>query len=109
MSFLRENLGGDLIFVRVTTNAVQTKIGGKFIDEKNQEYLKINVAAVPEKGMANEELIKFLAKKLKIPQSKIEIIRGETSRLKVLKLHRQDNDPKAFPDLARLYLQLLSQ
>lgn len=82
MSFLQ----GDLVFVRVTPNSAQTKISGKFIDEKNQEYLKINVAAVPEDGKANEELIKFLAKKLKIPKSKIEIIRGETARIKVLKV-----------------------
>ncbi len=82
MSFLQ----GDLIFLRVTPNAAQTKISGKFIDEKNQEYLKISVAAVPEDGKANEELIKFLSKLLKIPKSKIEVIRGETSRMKVARV-----------------------
>lgn len=82
MSFLQK----DLIFIRVTPNAGQTRVVGKFTDEKNQEYLKVNVASVPEDGKANEELIKFLAKKLKIPKSQIEIIRGETSRLKVLRI-----------------------
>lgn len=81
MSFLQK----DLIFIRATPGAAQTKISGKFIDEKNQEYLKVSVAAPPEDGKSNEELIKFLSKKLKIPKSKIEIIRGETSRLKVVK------------------------
>lgn len=82
MSFLQK----DLIFIRVTPGAAQSKIGGKFVDEKNQEYLKISIAAPPEDGKANEELIKFLSKKLKIAKSKIEIIRGETSRFKVLRL-----------------------
>jgi len=82
MSFLKQ----DLLFLRITPNAAQTKISGKFIDEKNQEYLKINVAEVPEDGKANEELIKFLSKLLKIPKSKIEMIRGETSRIKVVKI-----------------------
>jgi hypothetical protein len=82
MSFLQK----DLLFVRVTPNSSSTKISGKFVDEKNQEYLKINVAAVPEDGKANEELIKFLAKKLKISKSQIEIIRGETSRIKVARI-----------------------
>lgn len=82
MSFLQK----DLLFVRANPGAAQTKIVGKFVDEKNQEYLKIAVAAQPEDGKANEELIKFLSKKLKIPKSQIEILRGETARIKVLRI-----------------------
>ena len=75
-----------LLHIKVTPNSSQTKISGKFLDEKNQEHIKINLAAVPEDNKANIELIKFLAKTLKIPKSKIEIIRGETSRMKVIKI-----------------------
>ncbi|MBP7709650.1 MAG: DUF167 domain-containing protein [Rickettsiales bacterium] len=75
-----------IFYIKVTPNSSQTKISGKFLDEKNQEYIKINLAAVPEDNKANEELIKFLAKTLKISKSKIEIIRGETSRIKVVKV-----------------------
>ncbi len=75
-----------ILHIKVTPNSSQTKISGKFLDEKNQEYIKINLAAVPEDNKANEELIKFLAKLLKISKSKIEIIRGETSRMKVVKV-----------------------
>lgn len=101
MSFLQK----DLIFLRITPGAAQTKIVGKFVDEKNQEYLKISVAAQPEDGKANEELIKFLSKKLKIPKSKIEIIRGEAARIKVLKLQTPDSDPMAFLDRVHLLLR----
>jgi len=75
-----------IFHIKVTPNSSHTKISGKFLDEKNQTHIKINLAAVPEDGKANAELIKFLAKLLKIPKSKIEIIRGETSRMKVVKV-----------------------
>ncbi len=67
-------------------NSAKTKIGEKFIDEKGQEHLKINIAAAPEDGKANEELIKFLSKFLKIAKSKITIIRGDNARMKLLKI-----------------------
>jgi uncharacterized protein (TIGR00251 family) len=44
--------------------------------------LKIRLTAAPEKGKANQELIDFLSKKLKIPKSKISIIHGEAARMK---------------------------
>jgi hypothetical protein len=86
MSFLQKNSDHFLLFVKVTPNSSKNKIGKIVLDEKNQEYLKVNVAAVPEDGKANEEIIKFFAKILKIPRSKIEILRGEISRIKVLKI-----------------------
>lgn len=86
MSFLEQEDHHSLLFVKVIPNSSTTKINQKFIDEKNQEWLKINISAPPEDGKANDELIKFLAKFLKIPKSEIIIIRGETSRLKVLQI-----------------------
>jgi len=86
MSFLQKNSDHFLLFVKVTPNSSKNKIGKIVLDEKNQEYLKVNVAAVPEDGKVNEEIIKFFAKILKIPRSKIAILRGEISRIKVLKI-----------------------
>lgn len=86
MSFLQKNSDHFLLFVKVTPNSSKNKIGKIVLDEKSQEYLKVNVAAVPEDGKANEEIIKFFAKTLKIPKSKIEILRGDISRIKVLKI-----------------------
>jgi hypothetical protein len=37
-------------------------------------------------GRANEALVKFLADIFKIPRSHIEIVRGETSRHKVVRV-----------------------
>lgn len=75
------------MIIGITPNSSKNKIGEVFIDEKNQEHLKINICAFPEDDKANEELIKFLSKTFKIPKSKIEILRGNTSRIKVLKIY----------------------
>ena len=76
---------GSTLNFKITPNSSQNKILGKFLDEKNQEYFKASIKAIPEDGKANAKLIKFLSKLLKIPKSKIEIIRGESSRMKMVK------------------------
>ena len=48
------------------------------------EFLKINIISVPEKGKANQELISWLSKRLKIAKSDITIISGELDRYKKL-------------------------
>lgn len=55
--------------------------GNKIIGWENEE-LKIKIAAPPEKGAANTELISFLSKTLHISKSNIEIVYGDTSRHK---------------------------
>lgn len=46
------------------------------------ELLKIRLAAVPAKGEANSELIRFLADFFAIAKSRIKLVKGETSRHK---------------------------
>jgi uncharacterized protein len=44
--------------------------------------IKIRIAAPPVEGEANEELIAFLSKKLKIPKSRITVTAGHSGKLK---------------------------
>jgi hypothetical protein len=46
--------------------------------------IKITLKAVPEKGKANQELIRFFAKELALPKNQIRISSGLTNRLKVV-------------------------
>lgn len=48
--------------------------------------LKIRVKSKPVEGKANINLIKLLSKRLGIPKSSVEIIAGEKSRKKVIKI-----------------------
>jgi len=48
--------------------------------------LKCFLRSAPEKGKANDELIRFLSKELRIAKDKISIVHGKTTRLKRLKI-----------------------
>ena len=53
--------------------------------------LKARVTAVPEKGKANKALIVLIAKSLGIAKSSIDLVSGDTSRKKILRI---DGDPE---------------
>lgn len=56
------------------------------IVEQNGDFLKIKIKAPAEKGKANRELIKFLAKEFKIKKNQIEIVKGEKSKQKIIRI-----------------------
>lgn len=60
-----------------------TQEGTEFGD---QATVKIKLRAVPEKGKANQALIEFLSEALGLSKSKITIISGGNTRLKLLKV-----------------------
>lgn len=68
--------------IKVIPKSSRTEI----IEQKN-DYLKIKLKAIPEKGKANTELIKFLSKYFKTSKSNIQIIKGETGRNKIVKIN----------------------
>ncbi len=59
----------------------QTRICGLLDD-----MLKVKVSAAPEKGRANQCLIKFLAKRLGVKKNAISIISGTTSPVKQIRI-----------------------
>jgi uncharacterized protein (TIGR00251 family) len=50
------------------------------------DRLRIRLAAAPENGKANAEMLGFLAKSLGCPRRDLQILRGEKSRLKTISL-----------------------
>ncbi|HUO58606.1 MAG TPA: DUF167 domain-containing protein [bacterium] len=48
--------------------------------------LKIKVQAPPVEGAANEAVVQFLSKLLDRPKSSVDVIKGEKSRHKVVKI-----------------------
>ena len=50
--------------------------------------LKVRIAAVPDKGKANEELRHALADWFQVPRSNVELLQGETSQRKVLRVRK---------------------
>jgi uncharacterized protein (TIGR00251 family) len=65
---------------------VQPKASQDLIVGFHGQALKVKVTAPPTGGKANQRLMELLAEGLSIGQSDIEIIRGHTSRRKVLRI-----------------------
>jgi uncharacterized protein (TIGR00251 family) len=49
-----------------------------------RDVLYARVTALPQKGQANRALVELMAQTLKVPRSAIDIIRGQSSRSKVI-------------------------
>ena len=72
------------LVVRVTPNARRSEILGWSAGEKGRPVLLIKLAAPPVDGKANTELVGFMADYLGCAKGKVQLVRGEGSRQKVL-------------------------
>lgn len=70
--------------VKVTPNAPKTEFKGKMSDGT----IKIALAAQPEKGRANKELLDFLANELGVRKYQVEIVGALTDKHKTIKVSR---------------------
>ena len=66
------------ITVKVKPNSRENLV--KKLDNGTYE---VKVTVAPEKGKANEKVIELLSKELKIAKSRISLIKGETSKIKL--------------------------
>ncbi len=69
------------IAVKVQPGASANRLAAKTGDE-----WKITLTAPPVEGRANRACIEFLARLLRVPRSAVTIIRGETSRRKLVEI-----------------------
>lgn len=70
---------GATLSLRVYPNAARNEVTG-FDDG----VWRVRVAALPLRGKANKELIAFLARKLGLKKGDLTILKGETSRTKLV-------------------------
>jgi hypothetical protein len=80
--FLRVQADGVLLSVKLQPRASANEIGEALGNE-----LRIKVTAPPVDAAANEALVKLLAQHLDCPRNRVELVRGHTSRHKMLKLY----------------------
>ena len=72
--------------VHVIPKSSRERIDGWVADADGRNWLKVRVTVAPEDGKANRAVLKLLAKAWKIPASSLEIVSGETSRHKLIKI-----------------------
>lgn len=82
MDWLNRAADGSLVLsLHIQPGAKKTEIAGL-----HGEALKIRLAAPPVDGKANAALIAFLAKTCGVPKSAVELVSGDTSRTKRVRL-----------------------
>jgi uncharacterized protein len=67
------------IYVKVIPRAGKNEV----LKISDGEY-KVKVTAPPEKGKANEAVIKILANYFDLPKSSLNIIAGKSARIKII-------------------------
>lgn len=67
--------------VKVHPRARRSAVAGR-----SGEAYKLNLAAPPVDGKANQECIRFLAELAGVPQSRVRIVTGLTNRTKVVEI-----------------------
>jgi uncharacterized protein len=84
-----------MLRLTVVPGAQRTQVVGLYGDR-----LKVRLAAPPEKGAANRELITFLARSLGLPKSSFKLAMGAQSRHKVVTV--SEGSPEVGRRLGRL-------
>ncbi len=79
---LTERDGTVTFAVRVQPRASRTESAGE-----QSGALKLRVTAPPVDGKANEECRRFLARLIGVPARSVEIISGDSSRNKIIRIH----------------------
>jgi uncharacterized protein (TIGR00251 family) len=73
------------VAIKAIPNAPRSEVVGWLGDA-----LKVKVHAPPLEGRANEELCRFLAATLGLPRRAVTVLRGDTSRQKLVRLEGLD-------------------
>ncbi len=78
---IEETEDGVILSVRIQPRASKDEIVGEY-----NGALKIKLTSPPVEGEANRRCVEYLSKKLKIAKSQMEIIKGEKSKDKLIKI-----------------------
>jgi uncharacterized protein len=68
--------------IRVSPGARRTEIVGR-----QGDAWKVRVAAAPERGRANEAVVKLLAERLRLAPAELTVVAGRSGRDKIVELH----------------------
>jgi uncharacterized protein (TIGR00251 family) len=90
--WLREDGSGIVLALHVQPGAKRTWVAGLHGDA-----LKIRLAAPPVEGKANDALRRFVAEAFGVPLRNVTLVRGATSRDKVVRVE----GPARLPDWER--------
>jgi len=79
--FLKPAADGVLISLKVQPRASRNEIGDVLGSE-----LRVKVSAPPVDSAANEAVVRLIAETLNVPRNRVELVRGQTSRHKAVRI-----------------------
>jgi uncharacterized protein (TIGR00251 family) len=78
---IADDADGAIVALKIIPRAGRTKLAGV-----RDNALLVRLAAAPVEGAANAALLAFLSDQLQIPRARLEIVTGEKSRSKRVKV-----------------------
>ena len=88
MAFIHDHPQGILLSIYVQPRASRIMIAGT-----HGNALKIKLTAPPVEGEANKQCLQFLAKRIGLPKSNLEILSGATGRNKQILVRPKSGKP----------------
>jgi uncharacterized protein len=76
-----ESAHGIVFKVQVVPRASRSEIVGE-----HNGAMRVRIAAPPVDGAANEELVKLLARSLRVPRASVDILNGHSAKLKTVSI-----------------------
>ena len=89
-NYLRAQSDGVLVSIKLQPRASTNEVSGPLGAE-----LRVKVTAPPVDAAANEALVRLLAETLDCPRNRVELVRGQTSRHKTVKVYGLSADAVA--------------
>ncbi len=86
------------MLVTITIKAVPSS-GRQALERSKSGIIKCYLKSPAERGKANSELIKFLAKTLGVPQQDVELVVGHTDRTKIVRIQTNLDQAMVFERL----------
>ncbi len=84
--------GSDVLWMRVSIDEVIIEVTARpgasrrGVIGVTGDRLVVAINSPPDKGKANDELVEYLAREMRVPKSALLIVRGETSRRKTIRV-----------------------
>ena len=83
-AFYSSTPDGLRVAIKVAPKASRDRIGDVMTDADDRAVLKVSVTAAPDRGKANDAVIRLLAKAWSVPKSSIRVTSGAADRRKTL-------------------------
>ena len=84
--------------VHATPKAQRNAVAGVKTDDAGRLEVQVRVTVAPEGGKANKAICETLAKALGLAKSKVSVVRGDTSRHKMVQVEAPEADVQSWID-----------